>query len=228
MDLYLQLTQLLENLKDWLHLLLGTDWAYLVLFVWTIFEGETCLILAGAFAAHSTHGTPNIFMCILSAFGGSLAGDQMWFFIGRTKGNSTLFRRPSWREKAQKVFAILEKHNTLLILGFRFLYGLRTVTPFAIGMSAVKTKRFIFLNVIGAAVWAAAFGLAGYVFGTGIVRLIDDRKHHRWVILFAALAVFLIWLIRGIFRTVKLRKARRLAGGSPPLKPLPQDEPPAM
>jgi membrane protein DedA with SNARE-associated domain len=226
MEVYHQLTQLLEGLKDWLHLLLGTDWAYLVLFVWTIFEGETCLFLAGAYAID---GTPNIVLCILSAFGGSLAGDQMWFFIGRLKGNSTLFRRPSWRQKAQKVFAILEKHNTLLILGFRFLYGLRTVTPFAIGMSAVKTKRFIFLNVIGAAVWATTFGLAGYLSANAFITYFEKPHHRRWIILAVAGLVFLIWLIRGIYRAVKLRKARSLLNGNPPLKPLPPpDEPPAV
>jgi membrane protein DedA with SNARE-associated domain len=223
--------ELLHHLTYILHHLLGTNWAYLVLFVWTIFEGETCLILAGAFAAlphvQGKPPGPDIVLCILAAFCGSLAGDQMWFFIGRTKGNSTLFRRPTWRQKAQKVFDMLERHNTLLILGFRFLYGLRTVTPFAIGMSAVKTRRFIFLNVIGAAVWAATFGMAGYLFGTGMASYFDNPKHRAWAILAVAVAVFLIWLIRGIIRTVKLRKARKLAAGNSPLKPLPPDEPPA-
>ncbi len=210
--------ELIHHLTHWLHLLLGTEWAYLVLFVWTIFEGETCLILAGAFAID---GTPNIFLCILSAFCGSLAGDQTWFFIGRTKGYSTLFRRPSWREKAQKVFAILEKHSTWLILSFRFFYGLRTVTPFAIGMSEVKTKRFIFLNAIGAAVWAATFGMAGYLFGTGMATYFEKRRHRAWAILAVAVLVFLIWLSRGIYRAVKARKAKSLLNGNPPLKPEP-------
>jgi membrane protein DedA with SNARE-associated domain len=213
--------ELLEHLRHWLHHLLGTEWAYLVLFVWTIFEGETCLILAGAFAIT---GTPNIFWCILSAFGGSLAGDQMWFFIGRTKGNSTLFRRPSWRQKAQRVFDILEKHSTWLILSFRFFYGLRTVTPFAIGMSSVKTRRFILLNVIGAAVWATCFGLTGYGFGKWLESYFEDHKHRAWAILAVAVLVFLIWLSRGIYLAVKARKARRLTTANPPLKPDPPPE----
>ena len=50
-----------------------------------------------------------------------------------------------------------KQHQNLLILGFRFLYGLRSVTPFVIGMSGISWLRFALLNVIGAGIWASAF-----------------------------------------------------------------------
>jgi membrane protein DedA with SNARE-associated domain len=196
----------MEWLHQWLDQMLNTNWAYLVLFVWTIFEGETCLILAGAF---STDGTPNIFMCMLAAFVGSFSGDQIWFQVGRIKGTSMLIRRPAWKPKAQRVFALLERHSTWLILTFRFFYGLRTVTPFAIGMSSVSTRRYMILNAIGAAVWAVSFAVLGYVFGTVVATYLENRKHRMWAILAVAVAVFLIWLFRTISRIIKLRKAKR-------------------
>lgn len=203
----------LNQLKDWLEILLNTNWAYLVLFVWTIFEGETCMILAGAF---STDGTPNIFMCMLAAFAGSFSGDQIWFQVGRIKGTSMLIRRPAWKPKAQRVFALLERHSTWLILTFRFFYGLRTVTPFAIGMSNVSTRRYMILNAIGAAVWAASFGALGYVFGTVVATFLENRKHRMWAILAVAVVIFLFWLCRTIIRVIKLRKSKRQAGQSEP------------
>ena len=79
-----------------------------------------------------------------------------------------MLRRPAWRERSHTVLRLLERHQTLLVLGFRFLYGLRTVTPFVIGMSAVPTIRFIVLNIIGALVWAVAVGGLGFAFGHAV------------------------------------------------------------
>jgi membrane protein DedA with SNARE-associated domain len=52
-----------------------------------------------------------------------------------------------------------------MLLSFRFLYGIRSVTPFAIGMSEVSYLRFTLLNIIGAGIWAIAIASAGYYFG---------------------------------------------------------------
>ena len=216
--------QLIYSLHHLTHEAFDTQWAYLVLFVWTIFEGETCLLLAGACCADAGNlRFEKITLCILAAFLGSLTGDQLWFQIGRHKGEAALLRRESWRQKAQKVYRLLERHNTWLILGFRFLYGLRTITPFAIGMSNVPTKRFLVLNSIGAAVWAISFGMAGYLFGRGVATYFDDPKHkiyRTWAILAVAAVVFAIWLTRGIVRAMQLRRARRRQEQTPAEQPV--------
>lgn len=196
----------LQPLTNWLHLMLDTNWAYLVLFVWTILEGETCLILAGAFAAD---GKPNLSLCILAAFAGSLAGDQMWFFIGRIKGQAILARRPSWQMKAQRVFRILHRHGTALVLGFRFLYGLRNVTPFAIGISNFPVRRYVVLNSIGAAIWAVSFGMLGYLFGAAMATYLEKSEHRLLAILAVAAVIFTVWLIRTVYRGISARRSLR-------------------
>ena len=176
---------------------------YFVVLVWTFIEGETIVIVAG-FAA--SDWTPNPFLVMLSAFLGSLAGDQTWFYVGRLKGKAFLARRPTWQQRADKVLAIFERHHTLLILGFRFLYGLRNVTPFALGTSNVKSGRFLFLNMIGAAVWAVAFTLAGMIFGLAAEKFLKDFKAPviiGMIVLFAGIWGFRVWS--------RKRKARALA-----------------
>jgi len=111
-------------------------YGYWALLIGTFLEGETILIIGG-FAAH--RGYLSLTLVILAAFAGTLAGDQFFFFIGRKKGKAFLDKRPSWKPNIEKVHVLLDRYQTLLILGFRFLYGLRTVTPFVIGMSRVKT-----------------------------------------------------------------------------------------
>jgi len=96
-------------------------------------------------------------------------------------------------DKAQK---LIDRFQTPLILVFRFLYGLRTVMPFMIGMSRVPTSQFIALNAAGALVWAAVAGLGGYAFGRAIEIIIGDIKHYE-LRLFAAIAAagLLIWIV---------------------------------
>ncbi|MCE5324985.1 MAG: DedA family protein [Planctomycetaceae bacterium] len=171
--------------------------------IWTFLEGETCVIIAGALA-HD--GKPWLPLVILCAFCGSLASDQLVFFLGRYKGKAFVAKRPHWQARAQKVYAILERHQYWLILGFRFLYGLRNITPFSIGMSNVPTWRFVILNVIGAAVWANVFAFAGFVFGMAVQSLFE--KHQKWVVMGVLVAVALIiWIVRLVRRRKVAKEA---------------------
>ena len=79
---------------------------------------------------------------------------------------------------------------------FRFLYGLRTVAPFVIGMSPVSVKKFILLNASGALVWAVAVGSGGYLFGHALEIFIGKIKHYE-VQVFALIALLglFVWTV---------------------------------
>ena len=177
--------------------------AYVVILVWTFFEGESIVILAGIASHH--HWTPNPFGVVLAAVAGSMLGDQTWFFLGRLKGKGIIAKRPLWQAKAQRVYAMLDRHHTWLILGFRFLYGIRTVTPFAIGMTEIPAKRFLLLNLIGAFVWANVFTWGGFFLGHGIALVFE--KHKFRVLACLSIVVLVVWLVRLILRR---RKASRM------------------
>ena len=66
------------------------------------------------------------------------------------------------------------RHSFLLIIGVRFLYGLRIVGPVFFGMSNVFPKRFMVCNVIGAGIWAVGVRGAGYIFGQAIEWFFED------------------------------------------------------
>jgi membrane protein DedA with SNARE-associated domain len=71
--------------------------------------------------------------------------------------------------------------------GFRFFYGLRTVSPFAIGMSDVPTRRYLTLNLIGATAWAAVVSYLGYFLGETAEALLGQLRRYELGI-FAAIA----------------------------------------
>ena len=168
------------------------NYGYLAILIGTFLEGETILILGG-FAAHM--GFLELPWVIASAFAGSFSGDQLYFYIGRHYGPKIIAKRLSWQEGAAKVYKHLHRHQNLLILSFRFFYGFRNVTPFAVGAAHVSRARFFTLNLIGAIIWAISFASAGYLFGEAFRLFLDDFKRYElYVLLGLVLVGVLIWL----------------------------------
>ena len=175
-----------------------TDYGYLAILIGTFLEGETILILGG-FASH--RGYLELPWVVVSAFIGTLAGDQFYFYLGRKHGQNWLNKRPAWKAKSGKVYALLDRHQLWLILGFRFLYGLRTITPFIVGTSRISPIRFLFLNGLGAGLWAIVIGVSGYLFGQALELLIGDIRHYEmWLFGLLAGIGLLVWWINAIRR----------------------------
>jgi membrane protein DedA with SNARE-associated domain len=173
-------------------------YGYFAILVGTFLEGETILLLGG-FAAHQ--GYLALPLVILAAFAGTLSGDQLYFILGRKYGLGLLARWPSLQARAAKVNKLLLKFQTWLMLGFRFMYGFRTVTPFAIGMSTIPAKRFFFFNAIGSLGWAVAIGTGGYLLGKAFEALLGDVKKYEGEILGGLIILgILFWTIHFILR----------------------------
>ena len=171
-----------------------SQFGYPALVVGLLLEGETVLVLA-AFMAH--RGYLHLPLVILIGFLVTFASDQFFFWLGHTKGYQFLETRPGWRLNVEKAKSLLGRNTTLLFIGFRFMYGLRTVMPFVFGISKFDPKRFAFLNLIGAFLWALIFGIAGYAFGQIVeIILVDVGKYESWIALLIVVAGASVWLYR--------------------------------
>lgn len=167
------------------------QYGYLALFAGVAVEGEATLI-AASLAAHQ--GYLDLPWVVVVAFVATMAADQFYFFFGRLKGKRYLNNHPVWQSRVGKVQSLLERHHRAVIVTFRFLYGLRSVAPFAIGMSRVKTSTFISLNAISALTWAALIGCFGFLFGTMLESLIVDfKRHDRLVLMLILIVGVVVW-----------------------------------
>jgi len=163
-----------------------STYGYAAVLIGTFLEGETILVLAG-FATHQ--GYLELLWVVFYGFLGTLCSDQIIFYLGRAKGTKVLEKRPYWRSKSKKVFDLIYRHQLFLILGFRFLWGFRTVTPILLGASNVSPLRYLVLNIIGAFIWAAVIGGSGYLFGHVVESFLGNIKHYE-LRLFIILVVF--------------------------------------
>jgi membrane protein DedA with SNARE-associated domain len=182
------------------------EFGYFALFLGTFFEGETVLVLAGFLAFR---GYMDIKMVMLVAFLGSYAGDQLWYFLGRRHGRKLLARKPRWQSMGDRALEHIRRHPDLWVLGFRFVYGLRTVMPVAIGLSGYPPRRYLLLNGLGALIWSAALGLAAYHFGALLEGILGNvKKYELWVLGGLILLGVLLWISR---RFKAARVARKTA-----------------
>lgn len=179
---------------------LVADYGYLAVFAGALLEGETVLLLAG-FAAHQ--GYLSFPWIVLIAFCGGTLGDQLWCFMGRRYGTALLKRFPQLQPAAQQVNRLMLRFQVGVIIGVRFMYGLRIAGPIAIGMSDVPAWRFILFNLIGAALWALLVGGAGYLFGQTLHWLFADIQRYEEGVL---LVIIGVGVMVGVWRRWGRRK----------------------
>ena len=93
-----------------------------------------------------------------------------------------------------------------LILVFRFLYGLRIITLFALGMSRIPATYFVLVSALSALVWAAAMGTGGYLFGNVLRAIVVDIKNYE-IKAFWAVAILggLLWGIY-FYRSKRIKR----------------------
>ncbi len=176
------------------------------IFLGAAFEGETSVV-TGGLLAHQ-HLLPLVGSAV-AAVTGSFFADQLFFFVGRHYRDTKRVRRVAEKPAFAKALDTLDRHPTIFILGFRFLYGLRTISPIAIGTSHIPARTFVVLNAISALVWGVVFTAIGYVFGDGLIELVDKvmpRQKLVGVAILVAVAALVIAAIR-VWRGRHARKA---------------------
>ncbi|MFH1985122.1 MAG: DedA family protein [Pseudomonadota bacterium] len=156
-------------------------YGYPLLFLGTIIEGETFLLIAAVMARQ---GALEIVPVMAVALAGALSGDSLFFVIGKTRGAAFLDKRPHWQRRTRRLSALMNRFHVPLMLGFRFWYGMRAVIPLTFGMNRFGSGTFILLNTVGALLWVAIIGGVGFWLGDAARPLVDGaQKKLHWVLL---------------------------------------------
>lgn len=185
---------------------LVSTYGYPAIVAGTFLEGETVVLVAGYLASRHYLALGYVAIC---AFLGTWAGDTACYFIGRRWGDRLLEKRPAWRPAAERALRLLRRHHTVFILCFRFIYGIRSVSPFAIGMSGVSPLRFILLNMLASAIWAIVFSTGGYMLGSVLERMIGHVEHYETY--FIAVVVGIAMLVSATHLLIIRRRRHRMA-----------------
>ena len=148
---------------------------YIILFAWSILEGEMGLIMAGLLCHTGDMWLP---IAIFIAGLGGFVGDQIYFYIGRYNKAYVHRKFKGQRRKFALAHLLLKKYGWPIIFVQRYMYGMRTIIPISIGLTRYDARMFAFINLISAWCWAAITIIPVWYFGDEILKLLEIAKEH--------------------------------------------------
>jgi membrane-associated protein len=162
---------------DGLSLLDGdaSDRSYLVVFlliaadaVVPVFPGETTLNAAATLAAQ---GSLELSAVIAAGALGAIVGDSALFWIARRFSSKVepQLERARQNEKVAAALAFLDTSAPLLIIGGRYVPGMRFVVNATMGLSGMSYRRFVPWSVLGGIAWSVYTCALAYWIGTELV-----------------------------------------------------------
>lgn len=163
------------------------EYGYIVLFGWSILEGELGLVMAGIMAHTGDMILP--IAIVVGALGG-FVGDQIYFYIGRFNKSYIHDKLRSQRRKFAIAHLLLKKYGWPLIFVQRYMYGMRTVIPMAIGLTKYSSRDFAIINFVSAIFWASFTIIPAYYFGEELLKLLAWIKGHWYFAIPFALTIF--------------------------------------
>ena len=180
------------------------EYGYIILFVWSVMEGELGLIMAGTM---SHTGDMDLMTAIFVAGLGGFTGDQIYFWIGRYNKRWMQHHLKKHRRKFALAHLLLKRYGWPVIFIQRYLYGLRTVIPMSIGLTRYSARRFALINFVSAQVWAAITIVLAYIYGEKVLAVVEFAKHH-WYVALPLAAMMLGGVLYG-FRRLEMRILQR-------------------
>ena len=165
-----------------------TQYGYWAVVLGGLVEGETLLILAGFAARLGRLDLPAVMA--VGAFMGAFS-DILLFSLGRWRGKQVLARWPKVLRYRRRFNRLLARWGMLVVIGMRFMYGMRWAGPILVGMSSMPWPRFLLFNLIGAALWGFLAAGAGWMFGAAAQPLLQDADEVRGGVLGALVVLAL-------------------------------------
>lgn len=154
-------------------------------------EGEAAAV-AGGLVAHRR--LIPLWQVAAAVYFGQLLAGQILFLVARRFRDAPWIRKQTARPAYAKVLSALEKRPIGLILVYRFVFGVRTLTPLVLGGSRISTARFSVFNAVGAAIWATVFTGLGYGFGRTVEHLFGHLPSTPHLIMIGGVVVVVLIL----------------------------------
>lgn len=154
-----------------------STYGYIVLFIYSLGGGFVALLGAGVL---SFMGKMDLSLSITIAFTANFIGDSLMFYMSRYHKKEMMEYFKKHRRKLAFSHLLLKKHGSWIIIVKKFIYGLKTLIPLAVGLTKYDFWKFSGYNAIGAAIWAVAVGGLSFLFGGALIegyKVVADKPY---------------------------------------------------
>ncbi len=168
-----------------------STYGYIALFVYSLGGGFFGLVAAGAL---SYAGKMDLTASIVTAGTSNYLGDMILFYLARYNRQLVEPYMKNHRRKFALSHLLVRKYGDFVIFIQKFIYGVKTLVPIAMGLSKYSFVKFGILNAPASALFALFFGLLSYKGGEQIINFFSFLKNNIWLY-----PVILILLIGGLW-----------------------------
>jgi membrane protein DedA with SNARE-associated domain len=116
-------------------------------------EGE--IVYVGAVVLAQIGKLNPLGVLVAGALGGS-AGDQLWFYIFRTRLATWMDRFTAVARRRDQIRARVRRHTNAMVLMIRFMPGLRITICAVCAYAQIQPVRFSLLSLVSGTAWAGA------------------------------------------------------------------------
>ena len=180
-----------------------STYGYIILFLYSLGGGYVAIIAAGIL---SHLGEMNIIVSIIIATLANFTGDTLLFYMGRYNKQEMHSYLQKHRRKLALAHIKIKQYGDAIIIIQKYIYGIKTLVPLAIGLTRYDFKRFSSINAFASIVWGVSVGLSAYYAGSFLVPVVEYLgDHFYFVLLFLAVTVALLaWY----FKSATKKKVR--------------------
>ncbi|NCO01028.1 MAG: DedA family protein [Epsilonproteobacteria bacterium] len=179
-------------------------YGYIGLFLYSLGGGFVALIGAGVL---SFMGKMDLSLSIMIAFFANALGDVLLFYMARYQKSMMMEGLRKHRRKLALSHLLMKRYGSWIILFQKFVYGIKTLIPIAIGLTKYDFKKFIILNILSAAVWALTFGLGSYYSGSFLVKVAETIGDKPWI---APIILFVFGGLLWLYLTQATKRKKRV------------------
>jgi membrane protein DedA with SNARE-associated domain len=154
------------------------------------------LVLSGCLIAEKTLSWP---LVLLGAMAGTMAGDLLWFWLGKRLGSRALdllcklsINPDACVDRSEKLF---RSGSTATVLTAKLVPGLNTLVPSLAGIMRMPLRRYAMLDAAGSLLWAGAGLSLGMAFGRGVLIHLASVQHALLLLLIGMVGFYIVFRI---------------------------------
>ncbi len=166
-----------------------TTYGYIALFLYSLGGGFVGLLAAGVL---SYAGKMDITLSIAIAFAANFLGDMLLFYMTRYQKGDMMTYLHRHRRKLALSHILMKKYGSWVIFMQKYVYGIKTLIPLAIGLTKYDLKRFTVLNLAASAIWAVIVGYGAFMSGSVIMsayEVVAERPYIAPIVLFSFVGI---------------------------------------
>jgi membrane protein DedA with SNARE-associated domain len=114
-------------------------------------------------------------------FASNFIGDMGLLLFTRFNKHTMMEYLKKHRRKLAYSHLLMKKYGALVIFLQKYIYGVKTLVPIAIGLTRYDTTKFAVLNLFASALWALVVGGVSYLGGKTVLSLLEGAKENPWI-----------------------------------------------